>query len=290
MPGETYNRTCSHTCKIPSTSEKPPVPTSLSTTQLHLSIKNFVNNCCFHNSTSSCFILNETSNMLQQQETLCFEYTNLRSHVQFQVILEQLLLQTMAQVIDALASISSRHGLLKYYWVAIKVTESSNQWFDDLGVCDSIEQSRAATSISGKTSLVFPDIFRGILLIFPWLFLIMEAFLFLDDKVLLVYFAGTKRLFSYVQQVEKAHKGCMSSQKSLNYKQCLCRAAWSISGKRFSDFPRSFCKILLNRPWHSYNLQLGFYHFFGQIWRWESLNPIFGSSNFSIHKIHNCAS
>ena len=72
--------------------------------------------------------------------------------------------------------------------------------------------------------------------------LIMVDFLFLNDKVLLVYFAGTKRLFSYVQQVEKAHKGCTSSQKNLNYKQCLCRAAYSISGKKSLIFPEAFVK------------------------------------------------
>ena len=83
-----------HTCKIPGTSEKSPVPTSLATMQSHMPNKNFavatatlvtVTFCC-HNSALSCFILNETFDMLQQQETLYFGCTNLGSHVQFQII------------------------------------------------------------------------------------------------------------------------------------------------------------------------------------------------------------
>ena len=37
----------------------------------------------FHVSALSCFVMYETFDMLQQQETLYFRYTNFGSHVQF---------------------------------------------------------------------------------------------------------------------------------------------------------------------------------------------------------------
>ena len=40
---------------------------------------------CFQNSLLSCFTLNETFDMLQQQETLYYGYTNLGSHLQLQI-------------------------------------------------------------------------------------------------------------------------------------------------------------------------------------------------------------
>ena len=95
MPGDTCDRTCacSHTCKISSTNQKSPVPASLSSVQSYMPNRNFVVatatlvavTFCFHNSSLSCFVLNETFDMLQEQETLYFIYRNLRSHVQFQI-------------------------------------------------------------------------------------------------------------------------------------------------------------------------------------------------------------
>ena len=80
MPGDTCDRTCAClcTCKIPSTIEKLPVSTSLSTVQSNMPNRSFiVENAtlvtatfCFHNSALSGFILNETFDKLQQQETL----------------------------------------------------------------------------------------------------------------------------------------------------------------------------------------------------------------------------
>ena len=85
---------CPHTSKIPNTSEKYPVSTSLSTVQSHMPNRNLVVaittlvtvTLCFHNSALSCFILNATFGMLQQQDTLYFGYTNLGFRVQFQTI------------------------------------------------------------------------------------------------------------------------------------------------------------------------------------------------------------
>ena len=81
-----------HTCKIPSMSEKLPVPATILTVQSHIPNRNFVVtiatlvnvNFCFHNTALSCFILNETFQVLQQQETLYFGYTNLGWHMQLQ--------------------------------------------------------------------------------------------------------------------------------------------------------------------------------------------------------------
>ena len=74
MSGDTCDRTCSRprTCKISSSSEKSPMPTSLSTIQLHMPNRNFfgatatlvtVNFCC-HSRALTCFILNETFDLL----------------------------------------------------------------------------------------------------------------------------------------------------------------------------------------------------------------------------------
>ena len=80
VPGNTYDRTCAcpHTCKIPSTSENSPVPTSLSIVQLHMpnryldvaTATQVTVTFYFKNSALSCFILNETFDKLQQQK-LC---------------------------------------------------------------------------------------------------------------------------------------------------------------------------------------------------------------------------
>ena len=80
IPFDMRDRTCPclHTCTIPCTSEISPLPTSLSTVQSHMPNRKFVVATakletvpfCFHNSALSCFILNETLDMLQQQETL----------------------------------------------------------------------------------------------------------------------------------------------------------------------------------------------------------------------------
>ena len=69
--------------KIPSTSEKSPVPTSLSTMQSHMQNGDFVVanaalvtiNIYFHNAALFRFALNETFDIHQQQETLYFGYT-----------------------------------------------------------------------------------------------------------------------------------------------------------------------------------------------------------------------
>ena len=96
MPGDMFNYmcTCPHMCKITSLSRNfscqhhcqqhnrtYQIGTSLLQLQ-HLVTATF----CFHNSTLSCFILNEIFNMPQQQETLYFRYTDLGLHMQFQII------------------------------------------------------------------------------------------------------------------------------------------------------------------------------------------------------------
>ena len=95
IPGDTCDRmwVCPYTYKIPRTSEKSPVPTSLLTVQLHMPNRNFVVatntqvtvTFCFHNSALSCFILYEIFDILQQQETLFCGCTNLRPHVQIKI-------------------------------------------------------------------------------------------------------------------------------------------------------------------------------------------------------------
>ena len=67
---------------------------SLSTVQSHMPFRNVVVatatletvTFCLCNSALYCFILNETFEMLQQQENLYLGYTNLGSHVKFQII------------------------------------------------------------------------------------------------------------------------------------------------------------------------------------------------------------
>ena len=96
MPGDTCNRTsaCPYLSITPSTYETSPVPKSLSTVQSHEPNKNLIVitaalvtvTFCFHNSALSCCILNETFEMAQQQETLCFGSTNLGSHIHSQII------------------------------------------------------------------------------------------------------------------------------------------------------------------------------------------------------------
>ena len=96
MPWETCDRTCacSHTCKIPRTSEKSPVTTSLLTVQLHVLGRNnvvatatlvTVTLFSFITLFYPAFILNEIFDMLQQQETLFCGYTNFGSQVQIQI-------------------------------------------------------------------------------------------------------------------------------------------------------------------------------------------------------------
>jgi len=83
-----------HKCKISCTSEKLSKPTSLSTVQFCMPKWGFTVvtatlatvTFCFHNSTLSRFILNETFHMLQQLETPYLGCTNLGSHVPFQII------------------------------------------------------------------------------------------------------------------------------------------------------------------------------------------------------------
>ena len=96
MPKDTYYHTyvCPHMCDIHSTSKNSPVPISISAIQLHMPSRNFVVATAtpasvtfsFHNSALSCFMINETFNMHQQQETLHFGCTNLASHMPFQMI------------------------------------------------------------------------------------------------------------------------------------------------------------------------------------------------------------
>ena len=61
---------------------------------------------CFHKSALSCFTLNEIFDMLQQHGTLYCGWKNLGSHVQFEILKEQLFMQTRVHVqINALAPI-----------------------------------------------------------------------------------------------------------------------------------------------------------------------------------------
>ena len=96
MSGDKCDRTCAcpHTCRILNTSEKLPLPTSLSTVQSHMPNRSFAVatatlmtvTFCFHDSALSYSILHETFDMLKQQGTLYFGYTNLGPHVPFQII------------------------------------------------------------------------------------------------------------------------------------------------------------------------------------------------------------
>ena len=77
-----FARSHVHTCKMPSTSEKPPMPTSISTVQLRMPNRNLVVTTVtlvtvtfsFHSPALFCFILNEEFNILQQQESLYLGY------------------------------------------------------------------------------------------------------------------------------------------------------------------------------------------------------------------------
>ena len=70
MPGDT----CDRICVCPDTCKLEPLSCSCSTSDCQFLL-------C--NSVLSCSILNETFNMLQQQDTPYFAYTNLGSHMQF---------------------------------------------------------------------------------------------------------------------------------------------------------------------------------------------------------------
>ena len=75
-------------------SKQSPLPTSLSTMPLHMPNRDFIVATVplvtvsfnLHVSVLSCFILNETYDMLQQQETLYLRYINSGSHVSFQIV------------------------------------------------------------------------------------------------------------------------------------------------------------------------------------------------------------
>ena len=91
MSGKKSDRMCvrAHTCKIGSTSEKSPqttrsnVPSRMPNRDFVVATGTLVTvTFCFQNATLSCFILNETLDMLQQQETLNFGYTNRGLHMQ----------------------------------------------------------------------------------------------------------------------------------------------------------------------------------------------------------------
>ena len=119
------DRTCTYPCtrKIPSESEKSPVPSSLSTVLPHMRNRNFVVatatlvtvTFCPYISALSYFFLNETFDMLQQQEALSFEYRNIESHLKFRIIKSNRLSrqERMCELtLLPLALISSGHGLL----------------------------------------------------------------------------------------------------------------------------------------------------------------------------------
>ena len=121
MPRDTFDRTCTcqHTCKIPSTSKKSPVPISLPKVQSHMPNSNFVVaiatlvtvTFCHHNSAISCFILNETFDMLLQQETLYFGCIDLDRSCNPKYVSTIACIARAHVWIAAFAPISSRHGL-----------------------------------------------------------------------------------------------------------------------------------------------------------------------------------
>ena len=96
MPGDRCDRTCtcSYTCNFHSTKEKLPVPKFLSTVQSYMPNRSFVVATAtlvavtfrFYNSSLSCFIQNDTFEVLQQQENLYIGRKSLGLHVQFQMI------------------------------------------------------------------------------------------------------------------------------------------------------------------------------------------------------------
>jgi len=73
---------------------------------------------CFHNSAVFCFTINETFDMSQQQETLCFRYTDFESHVHFQ-IREIARVDEGARANWCLCTNFFRHGLI-FVWLLIK--------------------------------------------------------------------------------------------------------------------------------------------------------------------------
>ena len=80
--------------KSPARAKKSSVTTSLSTVQSHVPNRNFIVaattlmtvTLCFHISAVSCFVLNETFDMLQEQEAMFLGYTTLGAYVQFYII------------------------------------------------------------------------------------------------------------------------------------------------------------------------------------------------------------
>ena len=92
MPRDAYDRTCA--CPhVRNPQHERKITRANITVNRAIAHKNFVVatatlvtvTVCFHNSALPCFILNETFEMVQQQETLYFGSTNLGSHVQFQI-------------------------------------------------------------------------------------------------------------------------------------------------------------------------------------------------------------
>ena len=135
MPGDTCDRTRAHqnTCKIPSTSGKLPMSTSMLTVQSHIPHRNSAVAAttlatvtfCLHSSALSCFILNETFGMLQQQETLYFGYTNLGSRVQVQAMKSNRLCRKECTCnVEAPAPVSFLHCLLKHSWLEPRMIKS----------------------------------------------------------------------------------------------------------------------------------------------------------------------
>ena len=127
MPGDTCDRTCacSHTCKISSTNQKSPVPASLSSVQSYMPNRNFIVATAtlvtvtfrFHNSSLSCFVLNETFDMLQEQETLYFYKHKPWITCAIPNNQEQPLGQTRVHArIDARTPISCGHGLDHHHY------------------------------------------------------------------------------------------------------------------------------------------------------------------------------
>ena len=93
MPRDSGHRTLAHPhVQNPQHKRKSPVPISLSTVQWHMPNRDFVIatgtlvtvNFCFKIAALSCFIRNETMEMLQQQDTLYFRYITM--HMHFQII------------------------------------------------------------------------------------------------------------------------------------------------------------------------------------------------------------
>ena len=106
-PARVKNCPCQHHCQPCNRTCQTGTSLSAAATQVTVTF-------CFHNYALSCFILNETFDMLQQQKTLYFEYTNLG--------------QTRAHVrIGALAPISSGHGLYLLFASYVDWISDSNK-------------------------------------------------------------------------------------------------------------------------------------------------------------------